>query len=282
MAVRWAFCCGSWSPTRGEWTKAAAIVQSEEKERIGKFVFQKDAKLAMAGRLLIRKALSDVFGLPYDEQRLRRTPKGRPYAEKSSGSRIASFNVSHSGNFAVLAAESSSSEIPVGVDVMRVDNPGGRRGEPIGNFFHTMRRQFTRNEWETIRTPPNDLDQLVLFYRHWCLKESYVKALGIGIGTSLQKIEFATNPNRPTRGEKDVYREASVNVDEIEERDWTFEESWLDYNHCVAVALQNSDTHRQPSQFIHLTIDDLLLDYSMPHSYSVDETYWECFKNKRT
>ena len=45
--VRWAFRCGSWTPTRSEWLYAARCVQREEKERIGQFVFAKDAKSAM-------------------------------------------------------------------------------------------------------------------------------------------------------------------------------------------------------------------------------------------
>lgn len=45
--VRWAFRCGSWSPSRAEWLLAARCVQREERERIGQFVFAKDAKSAM-------------------------------------------------------------------------------------------------------------------------------------------------------------------------------------------------------------------------------------------
>ncbi|MBN3272565.1 ADPPT transferase, partial [Polyodon spathula] len=46
-SVRWAFRCGSWSPSCSEWLLAARCVQKEEKDRIGQFVFAKDAKSAM-------------------------------------------------------------------------------------------------------------------------------------------------------------------------------------------------------------------------------------------
>ena len=46
-SVRWAFRCGSWKPSRSEWLQAARCVQPEEKERIGQFMFTKDAKSAM-------------------------------------------------------------------------------------------------------------------------------------------------------------------------------------------------------------------------------------------
>ena len=45
--VRWAFRFGTWNPTQEEWIQAARCVQKEEKDRIGKFVFRKDAKSAM-------------------------------------------------------------------------------------------------------------------------------------------------------------------------------------------------------------------------------------------
>lgn len=46
-SVRWAFRCGSWSPSCSEWLLAARCVQKEEKDRIDQFVFAKDAKSAM-------------------------------------------------------------------------------------------------------------------------------------------------------------------------------------------------------------------------------------------
>lgn len=46
-SVRWGFRCGSWTPSRSEWLFAARCVQQEEKDRIGQFVFAKDAKSAM-------------------------------------------------------------------------------------------------------------------------------------------------------------------------------------------------------------------------------------------
>lgn len=45
--VRWAFSCGSWQPSRAEWLLAVRSIQPEEKTRIGKFVFARDAKAAL-------------------------------------------------------------------------------------------------------------------------------------------------------------------------------------------------------------------------------------------
>eukprot|EP00058_Branchiostoma_floridae_P026098 XP_002611588.1 hypothetical protein BRAFLDRAFT_63764 [Branchiostoma floridae] len=191
--IRWAMKTGLWQPSREEWLLAARCVQQEEKDRIDKFVFAKDAKYAMAGRLLIRKAINDQLGIPWRDIRLGRTEKGKPYLTSTvdADHALFSFNVSHSGDYAVLAAESRN---VVGVDVMKVDYPN--RGD-VPEFFRTMRRQFTEHEWSTIKTPSSEWEQLKLFYRHWCLKESYVKALGVGIGFELQRIDFHLKTPQP-------------------------------------------------------------------------------------
>jgi len=46
-SVRWAFPCAAWRPCREEWLLAARLVQPEEKDRIGQFVFARDAKAAL-------------------------------------------------------------------------------------------------------------------------------------------------------------------------------------------------------------------------------------------
>ena len=56
-SVRWAFRCGSWTPGRSDWLFAARCIQREEKDRIGEFVFAKDAKSAM-----VRLTANFLFG----------------------------------------------------------------------------------------------------------------------------------------------------------------------------------------------------------------------------
>ena len=48
-------------------------------------------------------------------------------------------------------------------------------------MFRLMRRQFTDHEWEAIRWPEDEWDQLAAFYRHWVRmeKEIYVDCIDI-------------------------------------------------------------------------------------------------------
>ncbi len=54
------------------------------------------------------------------------------------------------------------------------------------------------------------------------LKESFIKAIGTGLGFDLQRAEFHISPNQMREGQ--VYRQTRMYLDN-EEEDWTFEVS---------------------------------------------------------
>ncbi|XP_030600598.1 L-aminoadipate-semialdehyde dehydrogenase-phosphopantetheinyl transferase isoform X2 [Archocentrus centrarchus] len=237
-SVRWAFRYGSWTPSRSDWLFAARCIQREEKERIGEFLFAKDAKSAMAGRLLLRKFVFEKMGIPWSEIRLERSPRGKPYlaapVKVSSESELAwSFNLSHQGDYTVLAAEQGRQ---VGVDIMKIAMPGS---SSVPEFFRIMTRQFTAHEWSSIQSAGSERQQLAGFYRHWALKESFIKAIGTGLGFNLQRVEFHLPSEPLTQGR--VLHQTKMHLDEEEEEDWVFEESLLDADHHVAVALGPAD-----------------------------------------
>ncbi|XP_061074232.1 L-aminoadipate-semialdehyde dehydrogenase-phosphopantetheinyl transferase [Conger conger] len=284
-SVRWAFRCSSWTPSPTEWLFAARCVQREEKERIGQFVFAKDAKLAMAGRLLLRKLIWERMGISWDQIRFERTAKGKPFlANPPSSTEVCrwSFNVSHQGDFAVLAAEQGWQ---VGVDVMKTTMPGS---SSVSEFFRIMRRQFTEHEWMTVRAAGPEWTQLDLFHRHWALKESFIKAMGTGLGFDLQRVEFHISPAQMQEGQ--VYRGTRMLLDCEEEEDWVFEECLLDKHHHVAVALGRPSSnaadddrpafpHELPSTFTVLSFSDLVSGAS-PLTEE-DASYWESFRKKQ-
>ena len=72
-----------------------------------------------------------------------------------------------------------------------------------------------------------------------CLKESYVKALGVGIGFELKRVEFHLGCGGGLRA-GEITRDTQVYVDGALEDDWLFQETMLDQIHCVAVAVKKS------------------------------------------
>lgn len=252
---------------KDEFLLGLTAVQPEERTRILRFVYEGDVKRALIGRILIRKCVMEELNhlraeeaspnlIRNEDIDLGRTAKGRPKLIFPACPKGFDFNVSHQGDFAVLAATSSLSinnkqsdeknggtnsesiQMPrVGVDVMKVET--GRTKE-TAEFFRLMRRQLTDGEWNYVGQVDDELTKLSRFYRFWCLKESYVKALGVGIGFEVGRLHFHIKENlsasHPTSS-------STVSVDDVPENGWTFEEMMLDDFHCVAVATrQESDS----------------------------------------
>ncbi|KAL3879993.1 hypothetical protein ACJMK2_032265 [Sinanodonta woodiana] len=271
--IRWAFNSHSWHPKQAEWTLATQCVQPEERERISKFYFKRDAKASMVGRLMIRKVVHLVTGIPYEEIQLGRTDKGKPYIinDLPWHCRHFEFNVSHQGEYVVLASEAESL---VGIDIMKLDTP---RSTPVPDFLHTMRRQFTFEEMNFIKSSGQETHQLRTFYRLWCLKESYVKALGIGIGFEVERLNFdLVTPLL----QEDIVTDTTLCVDGKLQADWKFEEYIVD-NHCIAVARKsknNTPLTQEASTFKMLTFTELV-DGAVPLS-EPDLSYWESFRTK--
>ncbi|XP_041055762.1 L-aminoadipate-semialdehyde dehydrogenase-phosphopantetheinyl transferase isoform X2 [Carcharodon carcharias] len=254
--LRWAFGCGSWQPSRCEWLLAARCVQAEERERIGAFVFARDAKAAMGGRLLIRKLIAEKLKIPWNEIQLQRTTKGKPFLANPVLTTIPNFNfnISHQGDYTVLAAEPNRQ---VGVDIMKTNFPGT---SSVTEFFRIMNRQFTDHEWKTINMAGDEWAQLDMFYRHW---------MRVG----------------------QVSKETIMFLDGDQEEAWAFEETMLDDNHHVAVALSKPDIvgkypvqlqeniNQEQSQFTILAFKDLIS--SAIAMAPEDPMYWENFQAKQ-
>ena len=246
--IRWAIDIAKWRPGGSEWAQALSLVQDRERQRICRFVFKRDAKASLAGQLMLHKLIRETLCIRNEEVILERTEKGKPYF--SMKALPFHFNVSHQGAYTVLAA--SPSQL-VGVDVMRVDSERFEGDLKVAEFFHTMRRQFTPGEWINIRQG-DWKRQLHHFFRHWCLKESYVKAVGVGIGMDLLSLDFSVGKLDITA---DIDISTRLKISGLLDEAWRFEEQLLDEDHCVCVALKPANN--EPEPFKMLTIEDLLL-----------------------
>ncbi|KAI6656465.1 L-aminoadipate-semialdehyde dehydrogenase-phosphopantetheinyl transferase isoform X3 [Oopsacas minuta] len=231
---RWAFNIRLWNPTDEEWKRAISLISRTELDRISKFVFLDDRKRALVGRLSIRAAICNGLRVPWDKIELSRTSKGKPclteeFISKYPNASGYNFNISHQGDYVVLAAEDGSN---VGIDVMKIELP--RSNKTVEEFFHTMRKLFTPSEWSYINSAIDQHMKLTNFYRLWTLKESYLKATGQGISLDLQFLDFS---NFSPLTLENVQTSTRVSTYLTLQYDWLFEESYIDANHIVSVAI---------------------------------------------
>lgn len=112
--------------------------------------------------------VSTPVTLEYDE-------KGKPHIYKSKGEDKADaiqFALTHSGEYVGCII----SEMPCGIDI--------ERHSEKRDYEKIARRVLTENESELV----NNRDD---FYNIWTLKESVMKAVGIGLSLDMTKIDFS-------------------------------------------------------------------------------------------
>ncbi|VDL85205.1 unnamed protein product [Schistocephalus solidus] len=212
---RLAFNHGLWNPIRDHLLHAFRCISGSDQNSAIRYSYQRDVKAYMIARLLILYVLRRHFLLDPVDVSIERTAEGRPHLPSQPGF---DFNVSHNGDYTVLAACTHGR---VGVDVMRVELP------PFGTsalkFLLKMKNIFAASEWNFLMSGVSDTDKMQRFFRLWCLKEAYVKALGVGLSMDLQTVEFQVSNATPICICADPAR-------------WTFEEHILGPNHTLAIA----------------------------------------------
>ncbi|KAF9206067.1 hypothetical protein BGZ49_003100, partial [Haplosporangium sp. Z 27] len=176
------------------------------------------------------------------------------------------FNISHHGNWVTLAGDTSSdSNIRLGIDVM--DFQEQVPGESFETFSSCFLEQFTSKEMSFMRSAPSDPGaadgHLRRFYRMWCLKESIVKALGVGIDFNLKSFEFTINDSVETlQPISSTTMQVHAPTSDFPEEGWSIEEALLDQDHCYAIAAHTDIVGSEPlmdgSPITHLNWKKLL------------------------
>lgn len=128
----------------------------------------------LLGENLLAFALKHEKKINYKDQYLTWNKWGKPSLQKYPG---VHYNISHSYNCVACVI---SDKYAVGIDVERI-----RIFSP-----YVARKVCTPDELQRIYSNPNPDRE---FFRHWTLKESYIKAIGIGLSYSMKNISFQIN-----------------------------------------------------------------------------------------
>ncbi|KAF9438559.1 hypothetical protein BGZ76_006941 [Entomortierella beljakovae] len=242
-----------------------------ESDRLLQFRFEDDMRRSLIGRLMIHAFFAAYHGCSWDKLVFSRSPSGKPILVEPEHLRDVCFNVSHHGEWVVLAGNTSlERNVQCGIDVM--DFKEQVPGEPFESVISIFLDQFTSNELAWMRKvpadpapPPSIRYHLKKFYRLWCLKEAIVKALGVGMSDGTFKtFEFTIDQEEETLTPI-LSTEIVVHVpsEELPRDVWTIEEALLDEEHCYAVAVHTESTNNSlldGSLIIRLDWKELLKD----------------------
>lgn len=156
--------------------RLAETIPPARRKKLGAYRHEGARLLSLAASLLLARALSDA-GIRSNEIAV--TEYGKPYLPRYTDFR---FSLSHSGNMALCAV--SPEEIGCDIELPRRYDPRLAR-----RFFHPAEQ-----EWLFSRPEPEQPDA---FFRLWTCKESFVKAIGLGLSQPLDS--FAVIPGETVR-----------------------------------------------------------------------------------
>jgi 4'-phosphopantetheinyl transferase len=155
------------------------LLTEAERAKAARFYFAADRNRHVISRALLRTILPDYLGIPHQALSFRSDSFGRPSIDNPEALACGlDFNLSHTAGLVALAATCHSA---IGVDVENAS-----RRQPA---MELASRFFSPDEVASLRTFAGDALNLE-FYRHWTLKESYLKAYGVGLSLPLDRFGF--------------------------------------------------------------------------------------------
>ena len=173
------------------------ILSAEERARAARFHFSRDRQYFTATRALLRTILGGYLDSDAKALRFQYSEKEKPSLTPPQSPNSVEFNVSHSGDVALLAFARGRD---VGVDVEQLRD----------NFDHEAisRRFFSEHEQRQLAALA-PADRYRGFFRCWTRKEAYIKARGTGLSLPLREFDVSLKPcdlnallaTRPDKGE---------------------------------------------------------------------------------
>jgi 4'-phosphopantetheinyl transferase len=156
-----------------------ALLAPEERERRDRYRFERDRRSYLATRALVRTVLSRYAAVAPEDWRFAAGEHGKPHVAGPGGAPRIEFSLSNTAGLVACAV--SWAHARVGVDTEALDRPG--------ELVTVADRFFSPKEVGALRSLAGD-QQRRRFYSYWTLKESYIKARGLGLSLPLDQFTF--------------------------------------------------------------------------------------------
>ena len=198
------------------------FLDANEVERADRFYFTRDRHRFTVARGVLRRLLGTYLHLDPREISFVYGPQGKPSLAAPQSSSGLRFNLSHSGEVALVAI-SRHLELGVDVEQIRADFASGE----IATRF------FSPEECAKLETLPAH-ESVDAFFNCWTRKEAYIKARGEGLFIPLDSFEVAFAP-----GEEPALLQVKSG-DEFPSR-WRFHALHPAPGYKAALAVEGSD-----------------------------------------
>lgn len=157
-------------------------LDQDERERAGRFHFEKHRRRFILGRGFLRALLGLYLQTTPEDVSFSYGPYGKPALNAEHSLR---FNASHSHELALYAF---AQDHDLGVDVEYVKKD--LETDDIARHF------FSAYEVETLSALP-EAERAAAFFRCWTRKEAYIKAIGSGLSHPLDQFDVTLAPGEP-------------------------------------------------------------------------------------
>lgn len=165
----------------------AQVLSAEERRRADRFYFERHRRRFTAARGVLRSILAAYLRVQPQTVEFAYGNWGKPGPAESLAAQGLSFNLSHSGELALLAL---TRHRPIGVDVESVQRKSDLEG--------IARYSFSSRENATLLALPAD-ERPAAFFRCWTRKEAFIKATGQGLSFGLDAFDVTLAPGEPAR-----------------------------------------------------------------------------------
>lgn len=160
------------------WPRYYALLAGDERARQARFRFARDQRRHLITRALVRTVLSRYADVRPQDWVFSAGERGRPVIAAPSGAPPLEFNISHAADLVIVAVTTGRT---LGIDTESI---AARAAEIDG-----LDRYFARQESEALLSlPPGERRRR--FFELWTLKESYIKARGLGLAIRLDAFRF--------------------------------------------------------------------------------------------
>jgi len=205
-------------------TPTATVLSPDELARARRFHFEEDRSRFSRCRSALRSLLAEYLSIPAAEVRFEYQPNGKPQLATVQNQRALEFNVSHSGNLALIAV---SSERRLGVDIEKI------RADV--DTVALAERFFSRRERAGLQALADHL-RVPAFYACWTRKEAFLKATGSGLSFPLADFSVTTHPDQEPEIEE-------INGQPEAGKKWYLADLPAIAGYRAALALENDGPH---------------------------------------